>query len=130
MKLNCCEQTCGENMDKITTRPQRVVVVVQRHSVLPCHLGLHVDVEHVLEEAHKLEVSLGQAATHYIRPIVLFSYLLIGKYSYYHAFHLITSSKLTLLLLYQCAGNAEIRTQVTKTPRREDRSATQKKVSH
>ena len=63
MKLNCCEQTCGENMDKITTRPQRVVVVVQRHSVLPGHLGLHVDVEHVLEEAHQLEVSLGQGLT-------------------------------------------------------------------
>ena len=63
MKLNCCEQTCGENMDKITTRPQRVVVVVQRHSVLAGHLDLHVDVEHVLEEAHQLEVSLGQGLT-------------------------------------------------------------------
>ena len=49
-------------MDKITTRPQRVVVVVQRHSVLPGHLGLRVDVEHVLEEAHQLEVSLGQVS--------------------------------------------------------------------
>ena len=59
MKLNCCEQTCGENMDKITTRPQRVVVVVQRHSVLPGHLGL----ERVHGGTHVDEFLLGQGLT-------------------------------------------------------------------
>ena len=63
----------------MTARPQRVVVVVQRHSVLSGHLGL--DVEHVRGRAHDGEVLLGQGLT-----LPLFLRFGIGRRNCLHVF--------------------------------------------
>ena len=48
-------------MARILRGGKQVIIVVLRHSTLPGHLGLHQ--EHVLEEAHQLEFSMGQGVT-------------------------------------------------------------------